>query len=91
MCRAGRGPLVLSAVSHRRVADRRATQGRGPMFGDSMFEEEDRLRRTEEGKDDDFQASTEDEQQDITAAGGLDERLRRRQAVAQLLREVGGC
>jgi hypothetical protein len=61
------------------------------MFGDSMFEEEDRLRRTEEGKDEDFQASTEDEQDDLTAAGGLDERLRRRQAVAQLLREVGGC
>ncbi len=61
------------------------------MFGDSMFEEEDRLRRTEEGKDDDFQASTEDEQDDLTAVGGLDERLRRRQAVAQLLREVGGC
>lgn len=61
------------------------------MFGDSMFDEEDRLRRIEEGKDDDFQASTEDEQDDLTAAGGLDERLRRRQAVAQLLREVGGC
>ena len=65
--------------------------GEGPMFGDSMFEEEDRLRRSEEGKDDDFQASTEDEQDDLMAAGGLDERLRRRQAVAQLLREVGGC
>jgi hypothetical protein len=61
------------------------------MFGDSMFEEEDRLRRIEEGKDDDFQASTEDEEQDLMAAGGLDERLRRRVAVAQLLREVGGC
>lgn len=61
------------------------------MFGDSMFDEEDRLRRIEEGKDDDFQASAEDEEQDLTAAGGLDERLRRRVAVAQLLREVGGC
>lgn len=61
------------------------------MFGDSMFDEEDRLRRIEEGKDDDFQSSAEDEEQDITAAGGLDERLRRRVAVAQLLREVGGC
>ena len=61
------------------------------MFGDSMFDEEDRLRRKEEGKDDDFQASPEDEEQDLTAAGGLDERLRRRVAVAQLLREVGGC
>ncbi len=61
------------------------------MFGDSMFDEEDRLRRIEEGKDDDFQASAEEEEQDLTAAGGLDERLRRRVAVAQLLREVGGC
>lgn len=61
------------------------------MFGDSMFDEEDRLRRIEEGKDDDFQASPEDEEQDLMAAGGLDERLRRRVAVAQLLREVGGC
>jgi len=61
------------------------------MFGDSMFDEEDRLRRIEEGKDDDFQTSAEDEEQDLTAVGGLDERLRRRVAVAQLLREVGGC
>jgi hypothetical protein len=61
------------------------------MFGDSMFEEEDRLRRMEEGQDDEPQLSADDEDQDLTAAGGLDERLNRRQAVAQLLREVGGC
>jgi hypothetical protein len=47
------------------------------MFGDSMFDEEDRLRRAETGQD----------QNDPTAA---DERLRRRQAITQLLREVGG-
>lgn len=53
------------------------------MFGDAMFEEEERLRR---GNDD--ETGGEDE---IFAAGGLDERLNRRQAIAQLLREVGGC
>ena len=61
------------------------------MFGDSMFDEEDRLRRAEEGREDeDFTAASE-ELEDLTAQGGLDEKLRRRQAVAQLLREVGGC
>ena len=61
------------------------------MFGDSMFEEEDRLRRAEEGRDDEELTTREDEVEDVTAQGGLDEKLRRRQAVAQLLREVGGC
>jgi hypothetical protein len=61
------------------------------MFGDSMFDEEDRLRRAEEGRFDDEFAPPEDEAEDVTAAGGLDEKLQRRQAVAQLLREVGGC
>lgn len=61
------------------------------MFGDSMFDEEDRLRRAEEGRVDDEFAPAEDEVEDVTAAGGLDEKLQRRQAVAQLLREVGGC
>lgn len=61
------------------------------MFGDSMFDEEDRLRRSEEGRDDEEFVMPEDELEDVTAAGGLDEKLRRRQAVAQLLREVGGC
>jgi len=61
------------------------------MFGDSMFEEEDRQRRAEEGRDDDEFGVAEEETQDVTAQGGLDETLRRRQAVAQLLREVGGC
>ena len=62
------------------------------MFGDSIFDEEDRLRRSEEhsgdyGSDDDSLDNIED----VMAAGGLDERLRRRQAVVQLLREIGGC
>jgi hypothetical protein len=61
------------------------------MFGDSMFEEEDRLRRAEEGRLDDEFAPSDEEVEDVTAAGGLDEKLQRRQAVAQLLREVGGC
>ena len=61
------------------------------MFGDSMFDEEDRLRRAEEGREDDDFAGADDEAEDVTAAGGLDEKLQRRQAVAQLLREVGGC
>jgi hypothetical protein len=61
------------------------------MFGDSMFEEEDRLRRAEEGREDDELTTHEEELEDVTAQGGLDEKLARRQAVAQLLREVGGC
>ena len=61
------------------------------MFGDSMFEEEDRLRRAEEGRDDYELTTSSEELEDLTAQGGLDEKLRRRQAVAQLLREVGGC
>ncbi len=61
------------------------------MFGDSMFDEEDRLRRAEEGREDEEFTPAEAELEDITAEGGLDEKLRRRQAVAQLLREVGGC
>jgi len=61
------------------------------MFGDSMFEEEDRLRRAAEGRDEDELTTQDEELEDVTAQGGLDEKLRRRQAVAQLLREVGGC
>ncbi|MEO8479623.1 MAG: hypothetical protein ABI542_08325 [Gemmatimonadota bacterium] len=54
-----------------------------------MFDEEDRIRR---GDDDDATGATGDEEmEDVFAAGGLDERLNRRQAIAQLLREVGGC
>lgn len=64
---------------------------RAAMFGDSMFEEEDRLRRAEEGTEDEASTWQDDGYDDVTAAGGLDETLRRRQAVAQLLREVGGC
>jgi hypothetical protein len=60
------------------------------MFGDAMFDEEDRLRRAEAGQDPDEPMATEDEAEDLLAAGGLDERLRRRQALTQLLREVGG-
>ncbi|HEY3933417.1 MAG TPA: hypothetical protein VGL65_02275 [Gemmatimonadales bacterium] len=56
-----------------------------------MFDEEDRLRRAEGPRDDDELSTGDEEYQDVTAAGGLDETLRRRQAVAQLLREVGGC
>lgn len=61
------------------------------MFGDSMFDEEDRLRRAEEGREDDEFTAADEEVEDVTAAGGLDAKLQRRQAVAQLLREVGGC
>jgi hypothetical protein len=61
------------------------------MFGDSMFEEEDRLRRAEEGREEGPSTWQDEGVEDVTAAGGLDETLRRRQAVAQLLREVGGC
>ena len=59
------------------------------MFGDSMFEEEERLRNTSDGQADGI--SGEQELDDVMAAGGLDERLHRRTAIAQLLREVGGC
>ena len=60
------------------------------MFGDSMFDEEDRLRRAEEGRDEGLETS-HDEPHDFAPVGDLDDRLRRRQAIAQLLREVGGC
>jgi hypothetical protein len=63
------------------------------MFGDSMWDEEERLRRAEEGRDDLEAAESEAgmELDDVTAMGVLDERLRRRMAIAELLREVGGC
>ena len=60
------------------------------MFGDAMFDEEDRLRRAEAGQDPDDPMTAADEAEDLLAAGGLDERLLRRQALTQLLREVGG-
>ena len=59
------------------------------MFGDAMYEEEDRLRRADDGRSNDDRGH-DDEQNDVVAADGLDERLKRRQAIAQLLREVGG-
>lgn len=61
------------------------------MFGDAMFDEEDRLRRAADGASEDFLDTSDDEEQDVMALGGLDERLRRRQAIVELLREVGGC
>lgn len=63
------------------------------MFGDSMWDEEERLRRAEEPRDDRDATDVdgETESNDLTAMGGLDERLRRRMAIAELLREVGGC
>lgn len=60
------------------------------MFGDSMFDEEDRLRRAEEGRDED-EFGLDEETDAFPPVGSIDEVLRRRQAVAQLLREVGGC
>jgi hypothetical protein len=56
------------------------------MFGDAMFDEEERIRRAA-----DDQADGQDDGEELIAAGGLDEHFRRRQAIAQLLREVGGC
>jgi hypothetical protein len=65
------------------------------MFGDSMWDEEERLRRAEESCNEcdahEDHAELESEHADLTAMGGLDERLRRRMAIAELLREVGGC
>lgn len=63
------------------------------MFGDSMWDEEERLRRAEEPRDDRDATDVDGEtdSNDLTAMGGLDERLRRRMAIAELLREVGGC
>ncbi len=63
------------------------------MFGDSMWDEEERLRRAEEGREEMDAAESEagTELDDVTAMGVLDERLRRRLAIAELLREVGGC
>lgn len=63
------------------------------MFGDSMWDEEERLRRAEEGREEIESAESDAgmEIDDVTAMGVLDERLRRRMAIAELLREVGGC
>jgi hypothetical protein len=61
------------------------------MFGDSMFEEEDRLRRADDGQADGAPDQPDEGQEELVAFGGLDEHLRRRQAISQLLREVGGC
>lgn len=63
------------------------------MFGDSMWDEEERLRRAEEGLEelDATNPEAEEETDDVMAYGGLDERLRRRVAISELLREVGGC
>ncbi len=58
------------------------------MFGDAMFEEEERLRRA---ADDTGGADDGSELDDVFAMGGLDDRLGRRLAISQLLREVGGC
>ena len=60
------------------------------MFGDSMFDEEERMQRAESGWREP-EETQDDDPQDVTAAGGLDERLKRREALARLLREVGGC
>jgi hypothetical protein len=61
------------------------------MFGDSMYDEEDRLRRTDDGQADGAPERDEEGPEELVAFGGLDEHLRRRQAISQLLREVGGC
>jgi hypothetical protein len=63
------------------------------MFGDSMWDEEERLRRSEEGQDaiDPTEADADLETNDVMAFGGLDESIRRRMAISELLREVGGC
>jgi hypothetical protein len=61
------------------------------MFGDSMFEEEDRLRRAADGQADGAPEQCDEGSEELVAFGGLDEHLRRRQAISQLLREVGGC
>lgn len=63
------------------------------MFGDSMWDEEERLRRAEESRDerDATEVDADVDTNELTAMGGLDERLRRRMAIAELLREVGGC
>lgn len=60
------------------------------MFGDAMFEEEERMRRAD-GQADGADHLSADDQEDLFAMGGLDEHLRRRMAISQLLREVGGC
>lgn len=61
------------------------------MFGDSMYEEEDRLRRSGDGQADGAEEQIEDAGEELVAFGGLDEHLRRREAITRLLREVGGC
>ncbi|HET9133981.1 MAG TPA: hypothetical protein VFN90_06740 [Gemmatimonadales bacterium] len=61
------------------------------MFGDAMFEEEERQRRLERGDRPVPRDEADDADEELPIAmGGLDERLRRRAAIADLLREVGG-
>ena len=61
------------------------------MFGDSTFDEEERLRRSPDGQADGAPEQGDEGYEELVAFGGLDEHLRRRQAISQLLREVGGC
>jgi len=60
------------------------------MFGDAMYDEEERLRLPEDALGGDHHDDDDDEINDVVAAGGLDERLGFRDAIARLLREVGG-
>jgi hypothetical protein len=62
------------------------------MFGDAMYEEEERQRQLERGETAGRRDNAPDDGDDEfpMAMGGLDERLRRRAAIADLLREVGG-
>jgi hypothetical protein len=62
------------------------------MFGDSIYEEEERLRSASGNSDGNHSDGHDPEDElDVMAFGGLDEKLRLRQAISDLLREVGGC
>lgn len=58
------------------------------MFGDAMYEEDEQVRPGDKAAwEFDLEAR---ELEDVIKAGGFDEQLRRREAIARLLREVGG-
>ncbi len=65
------------------------------MFGDAMFDDDDEVPsaapRHPAAEQHRFEEPLfEDDDEELMAFGGLDERVRRLAAMAQLLREVGG-
>ncbi len=60
------------------------------MFGDAMFEDDDEVPALTPDHPRAEEPLFEEDDDELMAFGGLDERVRRLAAMAQLLREVGG-